>query len=128
MNRLTCLALGLSMVSAGAWAETAVVPGDSPGGPILHGAAAYRRHPCGCHAKSTHEDPRDIRVFNAAGDVVPYDPAGAIARRAAWKTSLPLPALWADSPKPDGLRVTIQRWNGSEPASGCHDRPGRDNP
>jgi hypothetical protein len=115
MMRSICLAAGLSMASTGALAETAAVPGDFAFGISIsatQGAAAYRvAIPFDVYAKSTHEDLRDIRVFNAAGEVVPYEIQQAPTRAAALSEgpSLPLFALRADSrPTLEGLRVTIQ--------------------
>jgi hypothetical protein len=115
MNRSMWLAVGLSVVSAGALAETAAVRGDFAYGiPIstTETAAAYRvAIPVDVYAKSTHEDLRDVRIFNAAGEVVPYEIQQAPSRvaRLTEGPSLPLFALRADSrPSLDGLRVTIQ--------------------
>jgi hypothetical protein len=115
MNRSICLAMGLSVVSAGALGDTAAVPGDFAYGiPIstTETAAAYRvAIPMDVYAKSTHEDLRDVRIFNAAGEVVPYEiqQAPSPAARITAGPSLPLFALRADShPSLDGLRITIQ--------------------
>ena len=115
MNRVICIALGLSLASTGALAETAAAPGDFAYGiPIATtgSAAAYRvAIPVDVYAKATHEDLRDIRIFNAAGEVVPYEIQQAPARAAqlAEGPSLTLFALWADArPTLNGLQLTIQ--------------------
>jgi hypothetical protein len=115
MNRSLWVALGLSVVSGSALAETADVPGDFAYGIPLstpQAATAYRvAIPSDVYAKSTHEDLRDVRVFNAAGEVVPYEiqQTPLSAAPVAAGPSLPLFALRADSrPSLDGVRVTIQ--------------------
>jgi hypothetical protein len=115
MSRVICLALGLSLASAGALAETAAAPGDfAYGMPISTpgSAAAYRMAiPLDVYAKATQEDLRDIRIFNAAGEVVPYEIQQAPTRTAQLVEGPPLTlyALWADArPTLNGLQVTIQ--------------------
>ena len=115
MNRAYRVGLGLTLMTAGGLAGAADRPGDfAYGVPIeaTQGAAAYRvAIPLDVYTKSTHEDLRDIRVFNADGEVVPYEIQQAPARvaRAAETTPLPLFALHGDAqPTLDGLRVTIQ--------------------
>ena len=115
MNSPCRVVLGLCLLTAGGLAEAAERPGDFAYGVPIHttqSSAAYRvAIPVEVYTKSASEDLRDVRVFNADGEVVPYEIEQAPARvaAAAQTTTLPLFALRADSqPTLEGLRVTIQ--------------------
>jgi hypothetical protein len=101
-----------SVVASTAVAE--VSPHDfAYGMPILTPAAApaYRLAvPLEVYRKVVYEDLRDVRVFNARGEVVPYElePRPRAGTRQP-ELSLPLFALRGDSrPVLDGVRITVQ--------------------
>ncbi len=115
MNRLYGLVFGLCLLTAGGLARAVDGPDDFAYGiPIYatQSSAAYRvAIPVDVYAKSTHEDLRDVRIFNADGEVVSYEIQQAPARLAPspQTTTLALFALHADSqPMLEGLRVTVQ--------------------
>jgi Protein of unknown function (DUF3999) len=115
VNRAYRVGLGLTLMTAGRLAGAVDRPGDFAYGvpiEVTQSAAAYRvALPLDVYIKSTHVDLRDIRVFNADGEVVPYEiqqaPAGVAPPDET--TPLPLFALRGDAqPALTGLRVTIQ--------------------
>jgi hypothetical protein len=102
-------------MTAGGLAGAADRPGDFAYGvpvEVTQRAAAYRLAiPLDVYTKSTHEDLRDIRIFNADGEVVPYEIQQAPTDFAPADETTPLPlfSLRGDAqPALAGLRITIE--------------------
>ena len=116
MSRSGWAGLALLTLSAGAWAANAELsPLDfAYGMPIATPTpgAAYRvAIPLEVYRKVVHEDLRDLRVFNARGEVVPYEfqqPQSKPVLRPP-EQQLPVFALRGDARAAlEGVRVTIQ--------------------
>jgi hypothetical protein len=115
VNRSDWFALALLPATLGWAADAELSPKDfAYGMPITVSAqaAAYRvAIPLEVYRKIVHDDLSDLRVFNASGEVVPYElqePQPKPATRPP-ELSLPLFALRGDARAAlDGVRVTIQ--------------------
>jgi uncharacterized protein DUF3999 len=115
MSRFVCFALVLLPATLGWTADAELSPKDfAYGMPITvpAPAAAYRvAIPLEVYRKIVHDDLSDLRVFNASGEVVPYElqePQPKPASRPP-EQSLPLFALRGNARAAlDGVRVTIQ--------------------
>ncbi len=115
MKRRHRLVFGVFLLIACGLVVAADHPGDFAYGMRINAAqssAAYRvAIPVDVYSKSTHDDLRDVRIFNADGELVPYEIQQAPARAASAPQTTPLPLfpLRAGSqPMLEGLRVTIQ--------------------
>ena len=116
MTRSVYLLLALMSASAPPWAEAAdLSPQDFAYGMLITTpapAAAYRvAVPLEVYRNVVHEDLSDLRIFNARGEVVPYELQQPQPKPVARSEglSMPLFPLRGDSRVTlDGVRVTIQ--------------------
>jgi hypothetical protein len=113
---IDCRWFALVLLPAAGWAADAQLsPKDfAYGMPVTTPApaAAYRVDiPLEVYQKSVHEDLSDLRIFNASGEVVPYEFQQPLAQSSAREPdpSLPFFPLRGDVQAAlDGVRVTIQ--------------------
>ncbi len=114
MTRVTAAVAALCLLCRIAYGGAALSPQDFASGMTVvtpQEAAAYRlRLPLAVYQGTVREDLGDLRVFNAAGEVVPYSLSGATpaAPIPATATALPLfPLRGAAHISINGLRLTV---------------------